>query len=62
VIFVKIDACVTKNRYLLNAEALREEIVYCPVLVMLVLLVLLVGGTRAAKLSEIYVAGMYAVY
>jgi len=53
---------LTKNRRPLNAEALRNEIVSCLVLVMLVVLVLVAGGTRAVKLSELYLAGSYAVY
>ena len=59
---MKFDACVIKNRCLLNAEALRDEIVCCPVLVVLALLVLVAGGTRAAKISELYLAGIFAVY
>jgi hypothetical protein len=59
VTFVKFDASVIKNRCLLNAEALRDEI---PALVVSALLVLVAGGTRAAKLSELYLTGRYAVY
>jgi DUF1365 family protein len=62
VIFVKFGACVTRNRRPLNAEALRDEIVSCPVLVMSVVLILAAGGTRAVKLSVLYLAGRYAVY
>jgi len=60
--FVKFDACVTRNRCLLRAEALLDEIVCCPALVVSALLVLVAGGSRAAKLSELYLAGRYAVY
>jgi len=59
---MKFDACVTRNRCLLSAEVLRDEIVCCPALVVSALLVLVAGGTRAAKLSERYLAGRYAVY
>jgi len=62
VIFVKFDACVTRNRRPLNAEALRDEIVSGLVLVMSVVLVLVAGGTRAVKLTGLYLAGRYAVY
>ena len=41
------------DRSLLSAEVLRDEIVCCPALLVSALLVLVAGGTRAAKLSEI---------
>jgi len=62
VIFVKFDACVTKNRRPMNAERLRDEIVSGLVLVMSVALVFVAGGTRAVKLLELYLARRYAVY
>jgi len=46
----------------LNVEALQDEILSCPVLVMLLVSVLVAGGTRAVKLSELYLAGRHAVY
>ena len=59
--FVKFDACVIKNRCLWNAEMLRDETACCPVLVVSALLVLIAGGSRAAKLSEFF-GRKYAVY
>ena len=60
--FVNFDACAIKNQCLMSAEALRDEIVCCPALAVSALLALVAGRTRAARLSELDLAGRYAEY
>ena len=58
--FVNFDACVLKNQCLLNEEALRDEIVCCPVHAVSASLSRVAVANRAARLLELYQAGRNA--
>jgi len=57
---VNLDACALTNQCLLSAEALRDEIVCCPVLAVSASLSHVAAGSRTVRLSERYQAGRYA--